>query len=164
MVTPLIPLFWVRRLQATDPQISLIVTATSGASVVGALLMRRLIARFGRERAATTAACGYALYPLLTAFTTGVWQVIPWAILGGFFSTMITISLFDNLVSVTPAEDRTNYIAVYNILIYLSLVVGPLSAGFLARGNSGQLGLVIAAGVGFVAALMFLSRIRMARA
>ena len=50
MIAPLLPLYWVRRLGATDGQISIVMTVFSGAMVVGSLTMRRLVSRIGRER------------------------------------------------------------------------------------------------------------------
>ena len=47
------------------------------------------------------------------------------------------MTLFDNLVAVTPDEDRTNYIAISNLFTYVALFLGPLVGGALggqARG------------------------------
>ncbi len=48
MISPLLPLYWVRLLAATDGQISILVTAASAAGVVGALSMQRVVGRIGR--------------------------------------------------------------------------------------------------------------------
>jgi MFS family permease len=84
MIGPLLPLYWVRGLDATDQQVSLILSTATGVMVVGSLLMRRLVGRIGRERALAMGALGYALYPLLTSLTTTVWWLIPWAAMAGF--------------------------------------------------------------------------------
>jgi MFS family permease len=156
MTGPLLPIYWARTLGATDGQISIVVTTASGMMVVGSLVMRRLAPIIGRERAVALGAAGYALYPLLTSFSPTIWWVVPWAALGGMFTATIFITLFDNLVSVTPNEDRTTYIGVYSIFVNSALVVGPLLAGVLGRTESGLvLGLRLAAMFGFLAALLF---------
>jgi len=160
MMTPLLPLFWVRRLDATDGQISIIVTVASATMVLGSLLMRRVVRRIGRGRALAAGALGYGLYPLLTSFTASVWWLIPWAALGGFFNAIIAVTLFDTLVANSPEDDRANYIAVYNLCANVALFLGPLIAGFLARGADGRLGLQVATGVAFVAGLLFAVRAR----
>ena len=51
MIAPLLPLYWVNQLDATNGQISIIMTVFSGAMVIGSLTMRRLVGKIGRERA-----------------------------------------------------------------------------------------------------------------
>ncbi len=159
MIAPLLPLYWVRSLSASDAQVSVVMTVTSGALVIGSLLMRRLVGRIGRMRALAAGALGYAFYPLLTSLTPSVWWLVPWAALAGLFNAAFTVTLFDNLISVTPAEDRTNYMAVYNVAVNIALFAGPILAGLLARDAAGvELGLRVAAGVCLVAALLLALR------
>ena len=54
MTTPLLPLFWVRHLDATDAQISIVVTTASAATTLGSLLVRT---RSGQVRSRASA-CG----------------------------------------------------------------------------------------------------------
>jgi MFS family permease len=159
MIGPLLALYWVRELNATDQQVSLIMSTSTAVMVVGSLLMRRMVGRMGRERALALGALGYAFYPLLTSLTTSVWWLIPWAALAGFFNAAISVNLFDNLVSVTPDEDRTNYMSVYNTAQNSALFLGPLLAGILAESAGGPgLGLKVAAGVGLVAGVLMALR------
>jgi MFS family permease len=155
MAGPLLPVYWARTLDATDGQISIVVTTASGMMVVGSLVMRRLIPIIGREWGLALGAAGYALYPLLTSFSPTIWWVVPWAALGGAFTATIFITLFDNLVAVTPDHDRTLYIGVYSVFVNSALVVGPLLAGVLGRTPEGLvLGLRLAAMFGFAASLL----------
>ena len=159
MIGPLLALYWVRDLDATDQQVSLILSAATATMVIGSLFMRRFVGRIGRERALATGALGYALYPLLTSLTSTVWWLIPWAAMAGFFNAAITVNLFDNLVSVTPEEDRTNFMAVYNTVQNSALFLGPLLAGIIAESAGGPaLGLKVAAGVGLVAGVLLALR------
>ena len=161
MSTPLFPLFWVRRLGAGDGHISLVMTTASATLVIGSLLMHRAIQRVGREPALAVGAIGYALYPLLTSFSPSVWWLIPWAALGGFFNSAIAVTMFDNLVSVTPEADRTNYIGVYNLFVNVALFAGPLLAGVLGASPGGPaLGLGVSGVIGLVAGLLFALRVR----
>ncbi len=155
MVAPLLPLYWVRRLSASDGQVSILMTVASATSVLGSLAMRRMVARVGRERALAAGALGYALYPLLTSLAPSVWWLMPWAALAGLFNAAVSVTLFDNLVSVTPDTDRTKYIAVYNVVVNVALFIGPLMAGLLAAGSDGiPLALQVATGIGLVAGLL----------
>jgi MFS family permease len=159
MIAPLLPLYWVRELDATDGQISIVMTVFSGAMVIGSLTMRRLVGRIGRERALTLGTFGYALYPLLTSISPSIWWLIPWAMLAGALNAAITVTLFDNLISVTPEAERTNYIAVYNVAVNIALFAGPIIAGLLAaNGSQIALALQVAAGVALVAGVLMATR------
>ena len=159
MIAPLLPLYWVRQLGATDGQISLVMTVFSGAMVIGSLTMRRLVRRIGRERALTAGTFGYALYPLLTSVSPSIWWLLPWAVLAGALNAALTVTLFDNLVSVTPEAERTSYIAVYNVVINIALFAGPLIAGLLAaNGSQITLALQVAGGVALVAGILMATR------
>ena len=159
MVAPLLPLYWVRGLGATDGQVSLVLSTATGTMVVSSLLMRRVVPRIGRERALAIGGAGYMLYPLLTSFTRSMMWLIPWAALAGLFIGAINVSLFDNLVSVTPADDRMNHVAVYSTIQNVALCLGPILASVLAEGAGGPvLGLRAAAGVGLVAGVLLALR------
>lgn len=159
MIAPLLPLYWVRTLGATDQQVSLVLSTATGMMVVGSLLMRRAVGRMGREIALGVGALGYALYPLLTSLTLSVWWLIPWAALAGIFSAAINVNLFDNLVAVTPDAERTNYMSVYNTAANAGLFFGPIIAGVLAQSSGGAaLGMQVAAGVGIGAGVLFVTR------
>jgi MFS family permease len=163
MAGPLLPIYWARTLGATDGQISLVVTTSSGMMVVGSLLLRRWSHVIGRERALILGAVSYGLYPLLTSFTPSVWWLLPCAALGGFATAAIFITLFDNLVQVTP-DDRIAYIGVYSLAVNSALVVGPLLAGVLGRTPEGLLlGLRLASVFGFLAAVQMVFHWRQSR-
>jgi len=75
------------------------------------------------------------------------------------FNAAISVNLVDNLVSVTPEEERTSYIAVYNTATNIALFIGPLLAGAIAASAGGPgLGLKVAAGVGMVAGVLMALR------
>lgn len=155
MLAPLLPLYWVRRLSATDEQISILVTVASAAAVLGSLLMRRTVGRIGRSRALAVGILGFASYPLLTSLSPTVWWLMPWAALAGLFNSAITVTLFDNLVALTPETDRTNYIATFNACANVALFAGPLFACLLAACPAGPIiGLWIAAAIMLLAGVM----------
>ncbi len=159
MTAPLLPLYWVRGLNASDSQVSVVLSTATGAMVVGSLLMRRTVERIGRERALAIGGAGYMLYPLLTSFTASMWWLIPWAALSGLFTAAINVNLFDNLVSVTPTADRMNHMAIYSTFQNGALLLGPILASVVADGGGGPvLGLRVAAGVGLVAGVLLALR------
>jgi MFS family permease len=149
IISPLLPLYWVHGLDATDGQISIIITAASAAQVVGALSMQRIVRRIGQVWALGLAALGYAMYPLLTSISPSIWWLVPWAMLAGFMIAGLYTNLFSNLVSLSPEHGRTEYVSLYNLALFAGLFVGPVIGGLLAEVPGGVvLGLRLAALVG----------------
>ncbi len=162
MIAPLLPIYWVRTLNIADGPVSVIMSVTTGTMVIGSLAMRNLVRHIGRERALAIGGFGYALYPLLTSFTSQVGWLIAWAALAGLFNAAITVNLFDNLASVTPDANRTNYVAIYTAVVNVALFAGPVIAGVVADAPAAgpALGLRVAAGVGTAAGVLLVMRRR----
>lgn len=158
MAAPLLPLFWVRGAGATDAQISVVVTTFSAAMVAGSLLTRRVVGRIGRESALAAGALGYACYPLLTPLAPSVAWLVPCAAIGGYFTATLSVTLFDNLVSVTPEADRTRYISAYNLTVNAALFIGPVIAALLARRIGPGSGLLVAGVTALGAAVLLVRR------
>lgn len=161
MISPLLPLYWVRQLGASDGQISILVTVASAASVIGALSMPRVVARIGRVWVLALAPIGYALYPLLTSVSPSIWWLVPWAMMAGFFIAALYNTLFNNLVLLTPDDSRTEYVSLYNLALFGGMFIGAISGGFLADLPGGIiLGLRLAALIGLAAGLTVMLRRR----
>lgn len=159
MVSPLLPIYWVRGLNASDAQVSLVLSATTGAMVIGSLLMRRMVKWIGRERALAIGGIGYMSYPLLTSFVGSMWWLIPWAALAGLFTAAINVNLFDNLVTVTPSTDRIHHMSIYSTIQNVALFLGPILASVLVESSGGPLvGLRVATAVGLLAGVLLALR------
>ncbi len=84
---------------------------------------------------------------------------IPWAALAGLFIGAINVTLFDNLVSVSPPTDRTGYVTIYSTVANGALFLGPIHASVLAESAGGLvLALRAAASVGLVAGMLLALR------
>jgi MFS family permease len=160
IISPLLPLYWVKGLDATDGQISIIITAASAAQVVGALSMQRVVGRLGRVWTLALAALGYAFYPLLTSISPSIWWLVPCAMLAGLCISGLYTNLFSNLVALSPDAGRTEYVSMYNLALFAGLFIGPVIGGLLADIPGGVvLGLRLAALVGLACgALVIINR------
>ena len=79
--------------------------------------------------------------------------------LAGALNAAIVVTLFENLVSVTPEAERTNFIAVYNVAVNIALFAGPIIAAILAaNGTQIVLALQVAAVVALVAGILMATR------
>lgn len=138
---------WNMALQVAAPFFNVYLVEAFGAStaVIGvlasvssltALFGQRLFGRLLDERGAlwVQQVCGF-LIPILPfgwMFITAAWQVALINILGGFAWAGYTLSNFNLLLRLTPDEDRSRGVALYQTAVFSSAVLGPLLGGYLA--------------------------------
>lgn len=156
LVLPLVPLFYVRELGATDAEIGVIATAQTLSLLVGYAIWRRVARRRGGRTVLRVATVGVALGPLLLSGLDAVVVVAVVMALSAVFQAGIDLAFFDEVMKTIPRElgatltgvDQTaqNLVA----LLVPFLVVG-LTATVGIRG-----GLVAASALLAVAAALFL--------
>ena len=147
MALPLIPLFYVSTLNATDGQIGLIATVQSFALLVGYLLWTRLWRRRGGRIILLVCGLGLACYPASLAISRDIGFVLLVTALSSLFSAGLQLVLFDELMRRVPVAYSPTFVAVEQNVAHIAGLVGPL------------LGAALAAVVGFPAALGLASAI-----
>ena len=145
MPAPLLSLFWVNELQASDTLIGLRGTVGYGALVVGYVFWGRSANRLGHVRVLTWGAMGLALYVLLTAFIPSAWWLLPAAGLWGLAAGGVDIGLFDLMLASCPKERQPLFAAVWSMVANGAIFIGPLIGAALARATSLRTALIIAA-------------------
>lgn len=156
MLAPLVPLFYVHQLKASDLQISILVTVGSATMMLSSILMPNLSYRIKHERLLAIGITGHAFYPLLYSISPSVWWTIPFCIWANFFGAAISASLFADLVNITPSKDRAEFISVFTMVNNSAVFIGSLSAGILGEFSINIVqGLRLAACINLLAAIMF---------
>jgi hypothetical protein len=126
MPVPLLPIYWVRNVHATDASISVISAVQTSVTMVAYFFWNRM-ARPGRERKILMASClGLSFYPLLTAITPRVDLLVVWAAMAGFFAAGVDLVFFDSLLATCPAERQTTYVGMYLTTVYVAGLLSPL--------------------------------------
>ncbi|MEI8165540.1 MAG: MFS transporter [Chloroflexales bacterium] len=163
MAVPLLPLYWVRTVGASDAWIGIITTANSGVLLVAYTIWALVTKRFGVGNVLLASSFGLALYPLAAASTTSVVLLTLFAGLSGFCTAGNDLVNFDLVLSSIPADRQAGYVGFYQTLQNTALFIMPLvgtvladnlgiSAGLVAAGllRLGGVGLYLALGVGRV--------------
>ncbi|GAC1541461.1 MAG: MFS transporter [Herpetosiphon sp.] len=155
LAIPLLPLYWVRVLHASDAQIGLINTANSVVLVVAFIAWSWLARRRGPRTVLLVCCLGLSCYPPLVSLTHQVWILPLLAAGAGVFAAGLDLVLFDLLVGTAPHEQRGPAIGLYHTTTYLALFVAPL----LGTAAVDRLGLptllVIAGGLRLAGMLLF---------
>ncbi|NOZ27201.1 MAG: MFS transporter [Chloroflexi bacterium] len=158
MAIPLFPIYWVRVLGASDAFVSLIFTLMSGTSVVSALLMDRILQRWGNQRVLGVSMLGLSLYPILTALTHTLPPLLGIAVLGGLLAAGMNISLYNTLIQIAPDADRARFIAIFSVLSNVAIFAAPLAGSGVAGAIGITTALFIAGGIRALAGAMVLWR------
>jgi MFS family permease len=153
---PIMPLFLVREVHATDSQIGTINMAMTSVMLVGYSLWTRISLKRGGHSVLLATTLGMVLYPALSALTPRVEFIIIYAGIAGLFQGGLDLVFFDELMKTVPAEYSATFVSVSQSMQYLSMIVAPLLgtwlAGFIGLGGA----LLVSAGLRLFGFLLFL--------
>jgi len=155
---PIMPLYLVREVHATDSQIGTITMAMNLVMLVGYFLWPRVSRARGGRFVLLATTLGMTLHPALSAATPRVELIIIYAGIAGLFQGGLDLVFFDELMKTVPAEYSATFVSLAQSMQYLSMILAPLVgtwvAGFI--GLSGALWL--SAGLRLLGFLLFLRR------
>jgi MFS family permease len=152
---PVLPLFYVNEMHASDAWIGIIGAAASAGSVVGYVVARQL----ARRRP------GITLMPslIVMAAAPAVLSTIGWlpaiaavAFVMGVAGAGAQLAMFDQLMRNVPHEHGVTFSSVDQSISNLAIVIGPSVGGFLAIAVGARATLLVIAAVGAVAFVLFL--------
>lgn len=152
---PLVPLYYVRVLDASDRWIGFIGTTQSLMLLVGYAIWRQQSHTRGTRFVLTTALFGYALYFAALSTTHNVAVAAVLAGLGAVFSSGWNLAIFDRLMSTVPAGYGVTFNSIDTTIVYTAGVVSPIAAAALADRVDIGGALVVGSAIGLLAAVLF---------
>jgi len=155
---PVMPLYYVREIHATDSQIGSISMTMNMVMLVGYFMWPRLSAKFGGRFVLLATTFGMIFHPALNAATTRVEFVILFAGLAGLFQGGLDLVFFDELMKTVPAEYSATFVSLAQSMQYFSMILAPLIGTWIANyiGLSGALWL--SAGLRLIGFVLFLRK------
>ncbi len=158
LTQPIMPLFFVREVDATDAQIGTITMTMTTVMLVGYYVWPMASRRWGGRFVLLATTFGMILYPALTAAFPHVYSIIVFAGIAGFFQSGLDLVFFDELMKTVPPEYSATFVSLAQSMQYLSTVLAPLLGTWLANyiGLGGALWL--SAGLRLVGFLLFLKK------
>jgi len=155
---PIMPLYLVREVHATDGQIGTVSMMMSLIMLIGYFLWPRLSRRRGGRFVLLATTFGMTFYPALSAATTNINLIILYAGIAGLFQAGLDLVFFDELMKTVPQEYSATFVSLVQSMQYFSLVLAPLLGTWLANyiGLGGALWL--SAGLRLIGFLLFLRR------
>jgi MFS family permease len=155
---PIMPLFLVREVRATDSQIGTVNMTFTLVMLVGYFLWPRVSRRLGGRFVLLATTLGMTFYPALSATTPQIHLITLYAGISGFFQAGLDLVFFDELMKTVPPEYSATFVALAQSMQYLAMIVAPLLGTWLAGYASIGLGgaLLLSAGLRLIGFLLFL--------
>jgi MFS family permease len=148
--------FLVRQLGVSEAWIGGRTTLEQGALTVGYFVWGRLANTLGQRRllAIGVLSIGVAFVVLAQATPQSLWLVLAAALIAGFFSSALDLSLFEWLLAVMPPGERPRYVAMNTLLMNVVAFAAPMAGAALADVAGIPLVLLLAAGCLLACALL----------
>lgn len=133
LIAPLLPIYYVRQLKATDSSIALINIAANVTVILGYFFWTYQSRRRGSRAVLLATTFGVSLFPIMVGLTTKVWPVPIYAGIFGIFQAGLNLVMFDELMKRVPIEYSATFIAAAQSFQYLSSIFAPLIGTILAN-------------------------------
>lgn len=157
---PFFSVYVVVNLGASPTQIGLLAAANSVTNIIGQRLWGRLNDRRGPAWVMRVTGLGIPLVPLLYAFATDAWFLIPVEILSGFLWSGYSLASFNLLLGLAPAAQRARFSAIYQMAVFSPAFVGPLLGSLLANTVGIRPLFFLSTAGRFIAAILFMFTVR----
>ena len=153
MALPLLPLWYVRELDASDAFIGIVGTVAATMTMVGYFLWRRPARRFGGARVLVPTTIGVAVFPLALTYAHTDALVLVFVAIYAFCVAGMDLAIFDALMNVIPADRSVRFAALDTGAVNFAGVVAPLTGAVLASLLGLGPALVCAAVIGLMGAV-----------
>jgi hypothetical protein len=152
---PVLPLFYVQDLAASDAWIGIIGAAGSAGAVLGYLMARQLARRQSGEVLLLPALLAMAGAPAVLSIAVWLPIVAGLAFIAGVAGAAVQLALFDALMRRMPKEHGVTFSSVDQSIQNFAFVLAPNAGGFLAVAFGARVALLVVAAIGLVALLLF---------
>jgi hypothetical protein len=155
---PILPLYYVRNIGATDGQIGTISMSMTTVMLVGYFFWPWLSRKRGGRFVLLATTLGMVFHPALIAATSNVNWIIFYAGIAGLFQGGLDLVFFDELMKTVPADYSATFVSLAQSMQYLSIIIAPLIGTWLADyvGLGGALW--VSAGLRLVGFILFLKK------
>ena len=132
MTLPLLPLYFVRVIEASDVSIAVINTAATATLVIGYFYWIRVSRRKSSNFILLWSTLGLSLYPMLVSFLHQEWLIALLAGISGIFQAGTSLTFFEEFMKTVPEEYGATFVSVGQSVEHLALILAPIFASSLS--------------------------------
>ena len=126
LTIPLFPMYFVNVLHLNDQQIGIGTASFYLTVLIGSSQLARLCNKIGLRKVTGIGVSLMSLYPILLSYSSGFLQYLVISLVGGFSWALVGGALANYLLEKIPNQDRTAYLAWYNIILNAAILAGSL--------------------------------------
>ncbi|MEW5986081.1 MAG: MFS transporter [Chloroflexota bacterium] len=156
VAAPFFNVYLVKNLGATTALVGLVASISSLTALVGQRVFGRLLDSRGAIWVQRLTGLLIPGLPLAWIFISEPWHVGIINTFGGFLWAGYNLANFNLLLEMTPEAQRPRAVAVYQTVVFVSAVLGPLLGGYLADSVSFKLIFGLSGGGRLLGTLVFL--------
>ena len=156
LVAPILPLYYVRTIQASDSWIGLFSTVQTAVMLVGYSFWASMSRKKGARFVLLASTLGMSCWPFLVGITRSeplLALVAAWA---GIFQSGMNLVFFDELMKTVPSESAPTFVSVNQTVLHLATVMSPMVGTYLGDHIGLATVLMISAALRLVAFVLFL--------
>lgn len=153
---PIFPLYNVRVLELGDNNLGIGTALFYLTVLLGSTQLRKIAHGIGNKKLTGWSVSAMALYPLLLAFSTTVWQFYGLSLVGGLTFAMVSGSYANYMLEHIPAHDRPSHLAWYNVILNAAILIGSLGGPAISNSMGLSAALILFAVMRFLAGLSIL--------
>lgn len=155
MAWPMFTRYQVSILQADNTWLSLVGVANSLASIITYPLWARLAERYGNRTLMPVAAIWLSSAPILTVLSPNMQVLTVTNLFTGVSVAGVMLLLLNNLLEVSPAQNRPLYLAVHAALVSISASIAPMAGAYVISAMPINSGLWLASLLRFCTGSLF---------
>ena len=156
MVIPLLPIFFVRTIDASDKWIGIFNTIKTAVMFLGYFYWTNQSRKKGSKFVLLWTTLGLAIYPALTTTSTNFYLIALFAGLSGIFQSGLDLVFFDELFKTFPIEYSSTFSSFAQSTQFFAAAVAPFISSFLADSIGIIPALWISAGIQLIGFFLFL--------
>lgn len=158
---PLFNIFQIKDAHANGLWVSLFVVANQLGQIVSFKWWGKMSDKYGTLTMLFIASIGMATSPIITIISTNLYYLTFTNVLAGFAVSGTVLLLFNQLLNVSPKEERSACIANYNILLSIVGFIAPELGVFLLDLTNMTVAMTLSFVLRVLGSLFFLVLIRM---
>jgi len=130
---PLLLLYYVRTLGASDSWLGLLASVTNLSAIFGYLFWQRVIRRWGEGKTLRRTIVAMGLYPLLAGAIPSLTAILFVAAINGIVTAGVNLTHLNTFLKAIPEGERHNYTALHQTLMNVGAFICPTIGILLAN-------------------------------
>lgn len=157
MAWPLFSIYNIQYAHASALWLSLFTVTNQIGQIISFPFWGKFADKYGNMRTLFIVACGMSILPSLTILSTNYYYLMFTSLISGLSLSGLTLLLFNQTLNLSPENERTSFIAAYNVAIGLVGFVSPLVGTWLLDQIGMNLSMNVSTIIRFAGAFSFLA-------